>query len=143
MPKSRFAYVLLALFPGIFGIHNFYAGYTCRAIIQLLITVLSVGCLAPLVWIWAIIEACTMKQDAAGVPFISGGTRSRLTYIVLALSFGLLGMHNFYAGHTGKAIAQLLITLLSCGYLAIFVFIWIAVEICTETKDARGIDFTN
>lgn len=143
MQHSRFAYVLLAIFTGIFGIHNFYAGYKTRAISQLLISLLSLGCLALFVWIWAIIEACIVKQDAAGVPFLSGGTKSRLTYIVLALWLGITGMHNFYAGRTGKAIAQLLITLLSLGYLSFFVFIWVAVEICTETKDAQGVDFTN
>lgn len=37
--KSGIAYALLAWFLGIFGAHNFYAGYTRRAIAQLLLTV--------------------------------------------------------------------------------------------------------
>ncbi|MBQ3218003.1 MAG: TM2 domain-containing protein [Akkermansia sp.] len=31
MPKSRLAYILLGVFLGSLGIHNFYAGYTCSA----------------------------------------------------------------------------------------------------------------
>ena len=143
MTKSRFAYILLAVFTGIFGIHNFYAGYTGRAIMQLLITVLSVGCLAPLTWLWAIIEACVVKQDAKGGLLQSESTRSRLAYIVLALSFGIFGMHNFYAGNTRKAIVQILITILSLGYLGIFVWIWALVELCSVTQDAQGGDFTS
>src|ERR1700709_2153686 len=37
-PKSRVAFVLLAVFLGSFGAHNFYAGYTRKAVIQLSIT---------------------------------------------------------------------------------------------------------
>ncbi len=39
--KSRIAYVLLGLFLGNLGIHNFYAGYTNKGIIQLLLTLVS------------------------------------------------------------------------------------------------------
>ena len=31
MAKLRFAYILLAVFTGIFGVHNFYAGNTGKA----------------------------------------------------------------------------------------------------------------
>ena len=66
--------------------------------------------------------------------------KSRITYIVLGLLFGCLGVHNFYAGYTGKAIAQLLITLL-LGWLVLplaAVGIWAIVEMCTVTEDASG-----
>jgi TM2 domain-containing membrane protein YozV len=66
--KDRVAYVLLAVLLGI-GIHNFYAGYTTRGIIQLLVSILSCGILWFFMWIWAIIEACTVTQDANGVRF--------------------------------------------------------------------------
>ncbi len=65
--------------------------------------------------------------------------KSRLVYILLALFLGCLGVHNFYAGYTGKGVAQLLLTLLSVGFLSFFVFIWVIVEICTVTKDANGV----
>jgi len=64
--KDRLAYVLLAVLLG-FGIHNFYAGYTNRGIIQLVLSVLC--CLWPFIWIWGIIEACTVTQDANGIRF--------------------------------------------------------------------------
>ena len=66
--KDRVAYVLLAVLLGI-GSHNFYAGYTTKGIIQLLVSILSCGILWFFMWIWAIIEACTVTQDANGVRF--------------------------------------------------------------------------
>ena len=66
--KDRVAYVLLAVLLGC-GIHNFFAGYTTKGIIQLLVSILSCGILWFFMWIWAIIEACTVTQDANGVRF--------------------------------------------------------------------------
>jgi len=69
--KSRVAYVLLAVLLGC-GIHNFYAGYTGRAVIQLLIALLggifTCGISWIVTWIWAVIEACTVTHDAQGAP---------------------------------------------------------------------------
>ena len=67
--------------------------------------------------------------------------KERLIYILLGLFLGSLGVHNFYAGYTGKAVAQLLITLLSLGTGSIIVSIWVIVEVCTVRTDARGIPF--
>jgi TM2 domain-containing membrane protein YozV len=67
--KNRTSYVLFAVFLGFFGIHNFYAGYSGKAIAQLLISLISFGALSPVSWLWAIIEACTVKQDAEGNSF--------------------------------------------------------------------------
>ena len=66
--KDRVAYVLLAVLLGL-GIHNFYAGYTNRGLIQLLVSILTCGILWFFMWIWAIVEACTVTQDANGVRF--------------------------------------------------------------------------
>ncbi len=66
--KDRVAYVLLAVLLGC-GIHNLYAGYTTKGIIQLLVSILSCGILWLFMWIWAIIEACTVTKDANGVTF--------------------------------------------------------------------------
>lgn len=71
MPKSRIAYILLGIFLGGLGIHNFYAGYTGKAVAQLLITVLSGGFLGLITAIWAIIDICVVTKDANGVPFTS------------------------------------------------------------------------
>ena len=70
LPTSRITYILLAIFLGGFGIHNFVAGYTGRGVAQLLLTILSCGVLALPVGIWVIIEACTVTADADGVPFV-------------------------------------------------------------------------
>jgi TM2 domain-containing membrane protein YozV len=69
--KSRTAYVLLGLFLGGFGIHNFYAGYTGKAIAQLLITLTLWWLVIPLlcVGLWVILEVCTVKQTATGDAF--------------------------------------------------------------------------
>ena len=65
-PKSRLAYILLAIFFGYLGIHNFYAGYTKTAIIQLVLSLVTLGIGAFISSIWAIVEAITVTQDANG-----------------------------------------------------------------------------
>lgn len=67
--KDRVAYVLLAVFLGNLGIHNFFAGYTSRAIIQLVVTLVTCGIGGIPMWIWAVVEAITVTKDAQGVDF--------------------------------------------------------------------------
>jgi TM2 domain-containing membrane protein YozV len=69
--KNKIAFVLLGIFLGALGIHNFYAGYTGKAVAQLLITVLTLGYGGIISWIWAIVEVCTVTQDSMGIPFIN------------------------------------------------------------------------
>jgi TM2 domain-containing membrane protein YozV len=69
-PKSRMAFILLGIFLGCFGVHNFYAGYTGKAIAQLCITILSVFILSLVTAIWAIIEVITIDRDSNGVPMV-------------------------------------------------------------------------
>ena len=69
--KSKMAAGLLAIFLGVFGVHNFYLGYTGKAVAQLLITLLSCFILSPVSAIWALIEgiqilAGNKKTDATG-----------------------------------------------------------------------------
>ena len=74
---------------------------------------------------------------------LSAPSKSRALYVVLALFFGCLGVHNFYAGYNGRAVVQLLITILG-GILIvpiIAVGIWVLIEICIVNKDARGVPF--
>jgi TM2 domain-containing membrane protein YozV len=68
--KNRVVYVLLAIFLGTFGAHNFYAGYMKRAILQLCITVLTCSVGGIVIWIWAIVEACTVNHDDNGLEFV-------------------------------------------------------------------------
>ena len=69
-PKSRLAYILLAIFLGGFGVHNFYAGYTKKAIIQLLLTLLlGWTIIVPVaVFVWIILDIIQVTADANGVP---------------------------------------------------------------------------
>ena len=70
-PKSRTSFIVLGALLGAFGGHNFYAGYTKKAITQLLITVLTLGFASPMTWMWAIIDICTVNQDQRGIEFAS------------------------------------------------------------------------
>ena len=47
---------------------------------------------------------------------------------LLGIFLGSFGVHNFYLGYTGKAIAQLLITLLTCGIGAAVTSVWGLIE---------------
>ncbi|MDR0625842.1 MAG: NINE protein [Bifidobacteriaceae bacterium] len=72
-PKSKLAAGLLGIFLGGLGVHNFYLGYTGKAVAQLLISVLSIGLLAIVSVIWGLIEgimilAGSIKTDGYGVP---------------------------------------------------------------------------
>jgi len=69
LPKSRTAYIVLGIFLGAFGAHNFYAGYTGKAVGQLCLTLLSFFYLAVAAWLWAVIEICIIDADSAGVKF--------------------------------------------------------------------------
>jgi TM2 domain-containing membrane protein YozV len=54
---------------GGFGVHSFYAGSTKRGLVQLGITLLTFGLAGFMVWIWAIIDICTITTDHDGIPF--------------------------------------------------------------------------
>ena len=70
LPKTRVIFVLLGIFLGVFGVHNFYAGYAKKGTIQLCVTLLTCFYGAAISWVWAIIEICTVNQDADGTQFV-------------------------------------------------------------------------
>ena len=65
---------------------------------------------------------------------------NRTTYILLGLLFGGFGVHNFYAGYSGRGAIQLICTLCIIGWF--FVPLWALIEICTVTTDANGVPFS-
>lgn len=70
--------------------------------------------------------------------------KSKIVAGILGILLGAFGVHNFYLGFTGKAVAQLLISVLTCGVGAAASSIWGLVEgimILTGSidKDAKGI----
>ena len=69
-PKTRVLFVLLGIFLGIFGVHNFYAGYVKKGTIQLCLTILTCFYGGLLSWLWAIVEVCTINKDAEGTQFV-------------------------------------------------------------------------
>ena len=87
--------------------------------------------------------------DYAGVPLL--GLLSPFTLVagLLGLFLGTLGVHNFYLGYTGKAVAQLLLTLIGWIILIgpIISGIWALIEavliLCSSYgsnwhRDGRG-----
>jgi hypothetical protein len=70
-PRSRTTFILLGALLGPLGGHNFYAGYKKKALAQLAVTLVTVGFAAPMTWIWAIIDICTVDRDNNGVNFTS------------------------------------------------------------------------
>lgn len=79
-PKSKLAAGLLAIFLGAFGVHNFYLGYTKRAMIQLICSIVGImtSCIIVGIFllagigIWGLVEGImiltgSINTDANGV----------------------------------------------------------------------------
>lgn len=66
--RSRGLFVVLGLFLGCLGIHNFYAGYYGRGTAQLIITLaLGYFIIGPVITaVWALIEIIAVSVDADG-----------------------------------------------------------------------------
>ena len=63
-----------------------------------------------------------------GYPQPAGAQKSKLAAGLLGIFLGTFGVHNFYLGRTGKAVAQLLISVLSLGFLSPISGIWGLIE---------------
>lgn len=69
-PKSKLVAGLLGIFIGSLGIHNFYLGYTKRAIIQIVVSICTCG----IGGVWGFVEGIMILMDkyatvdANGVP---------------------------------------------------------------------------
>jgi hypothetical protein len=53
-PKSTLAAGLFGIFLGAFGVHNFYLGYTTKAIVQVVLSALIV--FLPVSYVWGLVE---------------------------------------------------------------------------------------
>jgi len=67
--KNRVTYIILGVLLGALGAHSFYAGSMKKGFVQLGITIISFGFAGLMVWIWAIIDICTISTDNEGIPF--------------------------------------------------------------------------
>jgi len=61
--RKRTTFVLLGVFLGAFGVHNFYAGYYRRGAGQLCLTLFTLFYAAIVSEIWAIVEVCAVARD--------------------------------------------------------------------------------
>ncbi len=75
---SRADYILLALFLGGLGVHNYYAGYRGKAEIQAVGTMLGLLVVffifraiafSIVVAVWVVLDIFCVKEDARGIPF--------------------------------------------------------------------------
>jgi TM2 domain-containing membrane protein YozV len=66
--KSRGLFIILGVLLGLFGIHNFYAGYYGKGVLQLLITItwgmIYIGII--ITGTWVLIDLYTVRRDANG-----------------------------------------------------------------------------
>lgn len=74
--------------------------------------------------------------------------KSKVAAGLFGIFLGAFGIHNFYLGYNSKAVAQLLITLLSCGVLSFVSAIWgfiegILILVGNISKDADGVDLVD
>jgi hypothetical protein len=70
VPKSRTTYIVLGIFLGMLGCHNFYAGYKGRGVAQLCLSVLTFFIGSIISWVWAIVEVCTVDRDSRNVQMV-------------------------------------------------------------------------
>ena len=67
------------------------------------------------------------------------GAKSKLTAGLLGIFLGGIGIHNFYLGFTGKAVAQIVVSLVTCGAGSLWGFIEGIMILCgSMNKDADG-----
>lgn len=64
--------------------------------------------------------------------------KSRWLFVLLAILLGQIGIHNFYAGHNFRGICQLVLTLITFGYLAGFMMFLNVLEAIFVTRDGDG-----
>ena len=76
----------------------------------------------------AFVQQAAPQPQPANVAPAAPGAKSKMCAGLLAIFLGAFGVHNFYLGNTGKAIAQLLITLLSCFTLSFVSGVWALIE---------------
>lgn len=77
----------------------------------------------------AVCVQCGVALNNVAAPGANGNAqKSKMAAGLLGIFLGGFGVHNFYLGYTGKAVAQLLITLCTCGFGAFVSGIWGLIE---------------
>ena len=73
-------------------------------------------------------QASQQAWQQPGQQAVAYSPKSKTNAGILGIVLGALGAHNFYLGRIGRGVAQLSITMLSGGLLALFSGVWGAVE---------------
>lgn len=97
---------------------------------------------APVMWVPPLPQAVHWQQQ--NVPIVP---KSKIAAALLAFFLGSFGIHNFYLGYNGKGLAQLLLTILTCGYGAIITWPWALIEFILLLTggiacDSKGVPLT-
>jgi TM2 domain-containing membrane protein YozV len=69
--------------------------------------------------------------------------KKKMTFTLLGVFLGALGVHNFYAGYHGKGIGQLCLSVLTLGFGSPMAWIWAVIEICIVDRDSEGVQFSS
>ena len=89
----------------------------------------------------AVCTNCGFATTQAAIP--NPNAKSKLIAGLLGIFLGCFGVHNFYLGYTGKAVAQVLISVLSCFALSFVTAVWGLIEgimilVGNINTDAKG-----
>jgi hypothetical protein len=74
------------------------------------------------------------RYAAPPAPVASNVQRS--LYVCFGLLLGMLGVHNFYAGYTGRGVCQMLLTFTVVG--GVVTFFWVICDLLIVTEDSKG-----
>ena len=117
--KKQSTFLWLALFLGVFGIHNFYVGQTIRGVVKIILWALSVilsvaflmlpflsGIPALFLWLWVVIEMCITDKTASGVSLIPASTACKVTIGIIMGILIILTLIGFIAGLAALAMMK-------------------------------------
>ena len=85
--------------------------------------------------------SCGVSQNGASTSTASNvaGGKSKMTAGLLGIFLGCIGIHNFYLGNTGRGIAQIIVSIVTCGMGSIWGFVeGILILTGTINTDADG-----
>ena len=84
--------------------------------------------------------SCGANQDGTNMQSTNSEAKSKMAAGLLGLFLGAWGIHNFYLGNTGRGVAQIIVTLVTCGIGGLWGFIeGIMILTGSISTDANGV----